>query len=854
MDQRVTESLASLRAALSAVQAAYAEIPKGEGEDRYDSAESRLSYMIGCLRRLIKEAWVDSQAFPSVESLAGWPAETVQEAFAQAVKTGIIESVRALRPLAEIEPTTEDKDALQVGINEAIEAAVKMCDDAKSKKKPVVTEGAAVRIVGSTTFVSEGSDPARNQYRMLVIKEGLSGNRNSWKGPTLKASIGLLEGRPIYLNHANGAHGGQPQPRSIADKVGWWSDASYVEGLAVGEQSVNGIVATANLLENSAHPWLTGMIREAISKGQPNIVGVSVDAQVSGSIKRGADKQLFRDIESINAYTSADIVAEPGAGGQPLAVLEGMCSDEEIMELENLTEEQLRETNPDLVDRIVAAAREGYSQPTPAPAPAPAPATEPQADPRVTEALTRLDDVTARLTLREQSLVLEALLVDSGLPDAVRTIVRNEVGQNIMTREAMTAIIDRYVEVSRSVVSESVLTSSTIIPFRGTSVAENQVGPLDQVSAALDAWFGNPDPAMEGKYHPITSIKQFYIDVTGDRTGGIDGMYNAKESVIGRYLGMNVQEALPGATHIIGGSTITLPNLFGTSMNRMLTKKYRAQNLWWEPIVEKTRLDNFKQQDRVRMHSFGSLTERSTGVEEYTELDWNETNETFTPTGYGNVVPVSRRAFINDDMEGLRRIPTLLAESAGYTINEVISALFTANSGNGPTLTDTVQVFNAASHQGNRITSALDRASLTAAIKIGASMNNDAGKRVGWRLRHLLVPIDLADTAFELISSEKAPGSANNEPNFIRSGWGVDNMIVVPQWTDANNWYAMADPSDITNIEVGFILGRQDPEFFIQNMPTEGIVFTNDVINFKVRHEYGADWLDYRGAVASIVV
>lgn len=871
--ESVTEGLASLRAALSAVQAAFAELPTDQaGDDCYDSASRRLTYMAQTLRTLIRDAWVDAQAFPSIESLAGWPAETVNEhaAFTAAVRAGILESVRALRPLAGVTPTEVDKVALATAVSEAAMAVDQMSAAAKAKTgtmcatchknkavagstqcadcKAAAKESIA-KWAGPTVFITEGSDPARNQYRMLVIKEGLSGNRNDWKGPVLKASIGLLENRPIYLNHAAGADRGQPQSRSIADKVGWWSNATYVEGLLVGEQLVNGIVATANLLESSAHPWLPGMIREAIQKGQPNIVGVSVDAAVSGSIKRGTDKQLFRDIESINAYSSADIVAEPGAGGQPLAVLEGMCSDEEIMELEGLTEAQLRETNPDLVDRIVAAAREGLV-PAVDPPKAPAPPEIPAA---VTEALARLETVTAGLNLREQNMVLEANLATSGLPESVRAIVRAEIGETMITQEAMTAIIDKYVAVSRSVVQESVLTSATIIPFRGTSVAENQIGPLDQVMAALDDWFRNPDPAMEGKFHPITSIRQFYVDVTGDRTGGVDGVYNLKESVIGPFLGMKVTEALPGATHIVGGSTITLPGLFGTSMNRALTKKYRGQDLWWKPIVDIVSLNNFKQQDRVRLYSFGSLTQRVYGTEEYTELDWGETTETYTPTGYGNLVPVNRRSFINDDLEGLRRIPQLLAESAGYTINEAVANLFTQNSGNGPVLADSVQVFNAGSHQGNRITAALSRTSVTDAIKIAGSMTNDAGKRIGWRMRHLLVPIDLADVGYELINSEKAPGSANNEPNFIKSPWGIDDMIVVPQFTDVNNWYGMPDPSDVVDIEVGFILGRQDPEFFIQNGPTEGMVFTNDTINFKVRHEYGMDWIDYRGSIASIV-
>ncbi len=861
----VSETLASLRAALSAVQDAYKSIPTDVQPYDYRLSNMRweLESLSTTLKGLVRDKWIDSQAFPTVEGVVGYPSSVTEAGakFSSATKQAILGIADALKGLIGHEPTDEDKEALSAAVDEVVgqvETIIARIDAARVAHE---SQGATMRFEGSTLFVTEGTDPSKNQYRMLVIKEGLSGNRNGWKGPVLQASANLLEGRPIYLNHAAGAEKGQPAPRSIADKVGWWSDVEYKEGVKVGEQQINGIFATANLLESSAHPWLPGMIREAIQKGQPNIIGVSVDAQVAGVVKRGADNKLFRDIESILAYTSADIVAEPGAGGQPLAVLEGLYSDEEIMELENLNIEGLRTARPDLYESIVAQAREGQppaqtqeAQPPVVETP-PAPATPPEPDTRITEALTQMETATNALRLREQSLVLEAALTNSGLPAPVCEVIRAEIGDNVVTQEQMAAVIDRYVGVARAVATESIsLTAQTLVPFHGVNMGES-VSPLDQVIASLDDWFGNPNPEMKGKYNTIESMKSFYVAVTGDSSGGVDGVYNAKESVIGRYLGMSVQEALPSQALIIGGPTITLPYLFGLSMNRMLTKKYRGQDLWWQPIVAKKRLNNFKEQSRIRLHSFGSLTQRPNGTEEYTELSWAETEESYTPTGYGNLVPVARRAFINDDLEGLRRIPTLLAESAAYTINEVVANLFLANSGAGVTLdSDSKAVFHN-DHQANLMSQALSKGSLTTAIKIAGGMTNDAGKRIGWKLSNLLVPIDLVDTAYEITASDRVPGSANNEPNFIKSKWGVsqDGVIVVPQFTDANNWYGMASPDDIELIEVGFILGREDPEFFIQNGGTEGMVFTHDTINYKVRHEYGADWNDYRGAVGSVV-
>ena len=63
----------------------------------------------------------------------------------------------------------------------------------------------------------------------------------------------------------------------------------------------------------------------------------------------------------------------------------------------------------------------------------------------------------------------------------------------------------------------------------------------------------------------------------------------------------------------------------------------------------------------------------------------------------------------------------------------------------------------------------------------------------------------------------------------------------------------MSSPDQIDMIEMGFLNGRREPEMFVQSDPTAGMHFTHDVIAYKIRHRYGGGWIDYRGAVASIV-
>ena len=76
--------------------------------------------------------------------------------------------------------------------------------------------------------------------------------------------------------------------------------------------------------------------------------------------------------------------------------------------------------------------------------------------------------------------------------------------------------------------------------------------------------------------------------------------------------------------------------------------------------------------------------------------------------------------------------------------------------------------------------------------------------------------------------SAQEPGSANNDINPLQ---GKVVPIAVPNWTDTNDWYLMADPAQIEGIELGFLNGRQEPEILVQDNQTAGTVFTRIVMS-----------------------
>jgi len=76
-------------------------------------------------------------------------------------------------------------------------------------------------------------------------------------------------------------------------------------------------------------------------------------------------------------------------------------------------------------------------------------------------------------------------------------------------------------------------------------------------------------------------------------------------------------------------------------------------------------------------------------------------------------------------------------------------------------------------------------------------------------------------------------------------------IITVRHWTDANNWYLIADPALIATIEIGFY-GSKEPELFTE-LANAGANFTADKLRYKIRHIYGVAALEHRGMYAEIV-
>ena len=187
----------------------------------------------------------------------------------------------------------------------------------------------------------------------------------------------------------------------------------------------------------------------------------------------------------------------------------------------------------------------------------------------------------------------------------------------------------------------------------------------------------------------------------------------------------------------------------------------------------------------------------------------------------------------------------------------LVSAVFTDNSGVGPTMADSGALFNATAvtttgGHANLLTTALSASQwetvCTAVYEQPMLIANEngyfgTGAAVALDPRYCLVPRELRLTAMKILYPEWE-NTANIHSENLQKGQAGD-VVVVPEWTDANNWAAIVDPNLVPGIVVCERFGIR-PEIFIAGDELSPAVFMNDEHRIKVRHFVAVLVQDFR--------
>jgi len=366
-----------------------------------------------------------------------------------------------------------------------------------------------------------------------------------------------------------------------------------------------------------------------------------------------------------------------------------------------------------------------------------------------------------------------AILSNSDLP---------EISQTRLKRHAWASPeeLSQAVEAEREYLAE--LTQDHVIQMpgshpRGAGQASMRTS-LDRISVAAEAMFAGERP--EGDVQPLTGIRELYLLLSGDYE--LTGVFNPE-----RVMFANVNSS-------------TMAGLVANALNKRVVNLFQQFPQWWSPIVFE---ENFGNLQDVRWITLGGVGELPTVAEgaAYTELTWDDQTETDAFVKKGGYLGITLEAIDKDDTRRVIAAPRALAQGAWLTLAKSISAIFTASSGVGPTMSDSIALFNA-SHS-NLGSTALSFAAWEATrIAMRKQAELHSSERLGALVapKYCLVPPDLETTALQVLGSALEPAVANNDINPFAEGVARDallssareRVIVVDLWTDTDNWWSVS--------------------------------------------------------------
>jgi len=291
-------------------------------------------------------------------------------------------------------------------------------------------------------------------------------------------------------------------------------------------------------------------------------------------------------------------------------------------------------------------------------------------------------------------------------------------------------------------------------------------------------------------------------------------------------------------------TTADFPLLLVDAANKSLQAAYDAFPSTWNRWCATGSVPDFKTANLIRMGSFNSLDTIAEN-DPYTEGAISEEREQLTAVTKGKYIGLSRKMIINDDLQGFSRMASLLGRAAARTVNkDVYTALTSGVSNNGPTMSDTNQLFDNVNHGNLAASGGAISVATVGAGRVAMRTQQDPSGHDYLNIfpSTFLVPVALEDTARVLMASEYDPDDTGNTRS-VNPLRGAMEVVSDPYLdaVSATAWYLVASPMDAPLMEVHFLEGNQTPYL------EEEVQFMTDEVRWKVRMDYGVAANDWRG-------
>jgi len=315
----------------------------------------------------------------------------------------------------------------------------------------------------------------------------------------------------------------------------------------------------------------------------------------------------------------------------------------------------------------------------------------------------------------------------------------------------------------------------------------------------------------------------------------------AKDSLVRGGVDVNGMDKMQIVGRAFTSSSSDFPVLLEGANRTVLLASYEAQADTWRRFCATGSVSDFREHKRLRMGSFSDLDSMTENGEFKNKKITDADFEKVSVGTKGNIINVSRKMIINDDLGGFLKLAGMFGRSAARSIENDVYALLALNAGLGPVMADGKTLFHA-SH-GNIATAAAPTVAVLDAMRqlMAKQKDKDGNDFLDIRPALALAPLSLGST-LRVLNNSQYDNDADKfqKPNVVAGLF--QDVIDTPRLT-GTPFYMFANPSDEPVIEVNFLNGEQSPYMESE----QG--FTVDGMQWKIRLDYGIGAVGYRGVV-----
>ncbi|AXS39234.1 prohead protease/major capsid protein fusion protein [Breoghania sp. L-A4] len=282
-------------------------------------------------------------------------------------------------------------------------------------------------------------------------------------------------------------------------------------------------------------------------------------------------------------------------------------------------------------------------------------------------------------------------------------------------------------------------------------------------------------------------------------------------------------------------TTSDFPVIFADTANRVMRASYQAAPSPIKQLGRQTTHKDFRAKTKVQAADLAKL-EKVNEHGEYKHSGFVEAKETYAIGTYGTIVGLSRQALVNDDLGAFTDMAGKLGAAASQFEAQFLVDLLVKANGLGPSMEDGKTVFHADHGNLAAVGAGISVDALSAARLAMRRQKGINGQPIAIAPKYLLLPPEL-ETAAETILASIQP----NKTEDVNPFGGKLTPLIEARLTDPARWYIAADPATVEGLEYAYLQGSEGP----QTDSRAG--FEVDGVEVKVRLDFGASFLDWRG-------